>query len=149
MKWFLMLFVFGLIGCATVINSIPGGESNSSGQMEQIDPEQVKLNNAFLKNIAGNWTNHMATVLGRIVYTITDDGHFFVTNSQGSDGSFTLQTNYSFYAAQSETMGIFSNKNKKFTGFRMKNGDLGIEAKAYDTPDRVNSSTCYVMYYKK
>lgn len=155
MKWFLMLFVFGLIGCATVVNSIPGGESNISGQIEQIDPEQVKLNNAFLKNIAGNWTNHSATTMGRIVYTITDDGHFFVTNSQGSDGSFTLQTNYSFYGALEAQKGIFiSNDNDpnnpiQYKGVRLYNGQLAIEGKSYTNPKNANSSSGYTLYHRK
>ncbi|SFB82737.1 hypothetical protein SAMN02745150_00969 [Brevinema andersonii] len=147
MKRFLIFFVFGLVGC-DIMSIIPGGDFNSGEQIPEIDPEQVKLNEAFLKNVAGNWTNHSATIMSPVVYTMTDDGHFFFTNSQNS-GSFTLQTNGSFYAAQSEITAIFSNENKKFFGFRMKDGNLGVESKAYNIPNKANSSMGYVMYFRK
>lgn len=157
MKWFLMFLVFGLIGCENLINPIPGYNSSNNIQVQQINPQQ-KLNQAFLKNIEGNWTNSTLNPSGSgfLVNTMTHDGHFFFTNKSNPDGSFTLTTNYSFYSAQSETMGIFTNKDsKKYIGFRKyeakltKEPQLGIEVKGYDSPDRVNSSSGYVLYGKK
>lgn len=150
MKWFLMFLVFGLIGCENLMNPIPGHNSSNNVQVQQINPQQ-KLNQAFLKNIEGNWTNSTLDPNGGfLVNTMTHDGHFFLTNSSSPDGSFTLKTNYSFYSAQSETMGIFTNKDsKKYTGFRKYPAQLGIESQSYDSPDRVNSSHGYVLYGKK
>lgn len=54
---------------------------------------------------------------------MSDDGYFFYTDSSGSDGSFTLKTNYGFYGALEDQKGIFivddtkpPNNSLKYTG---------------------------------
>lgn len=34
MKWFLMLYLFGLTGCATVVNSIPSNDNTEQNSLD-------------------------------------------------------------------------------------------------------------------
>lgn len=152
MKWFLMLYLFGLTGCATVVNSIPSNDNTEQNSLDS--PPMVfddAINKAFLANVAGFWINSVI-----VVYKMSDDGYFFYTNSSGSDGSFTLKTNYSFYGALEDQKGIFivddtkpPNNSLKYTGIRLYKGQLAIEDREYTNPRDANSSSRYYLYGRK
>lgn len=87
---------------------------------------------------------------------MSDDGYFFYTDSSGSDGSFTLKTNYGFYGALEDQKGIFivddtkpPNKFSEIYGDRLYKGQLAIEDREYTNPRDANSSSGYYLYGRK
>lgn len=142
-----MLYLFGLTGCATVVNSIPSSDNTEQNSWDS--PPMVfddAINKAFLANVAGFWINSVI-----VVYKMSDDDISFIPI-----GSFTLKTNYSFYGALEDQKGIFivddtklPNNSLKYTGIRLYKGQLAIEDREYTNPRDANSSSGYYLYGRK
>lgn len=158
-KFIVLCFIGLFIACSALVNSIPNNNNNDNANTEQnsLNPPQMvfddAINAAFLANVSGFWTNRSTVLFAG--YKMTDDGYFFFTNSTTTSGSFTLQTNYSFYGTLEAQKGIFiSNDNDpnnpiQYKGVRLYNGQLAIEGKSYTNPKNANSSSGYTLYHRK